>query len=540
MQPKNPKSATVMRLLVAIALALCASDAALAQKDLLSCSKCNRNQARCNCKYCGYCAQSGHDSSNCRVRLREEREREERRREDERERERNQREFEQKRERNRREFEQNQRKQQQEFEERQSKWKQEMEENARQWKQKREERQLQQRLGNAAAHAFSDPSAVHGGVEPLELAYDNFGDFYDDPVRKALAAPIERAGDGVTEVFRYGFKSAAVPPRSGSSSPRVRPSPDQAWYPPPGHVAPALDPRVPQMLDTGSMNSNPQRVDTTKPRGSALHGTPEAKHPSRVEHGISVTPGRHSGSPYEGVKSGSSGVVDSRDFGMAVKDLQRSLDAEHGINVAPGRHSGSPYEGVKSGSSGLVDSRDFGMVVKDLQLALDTRLTNMAGAVQHSDGSPRWAGSSVEPHVQVPACIAFRGPSGALDRVASAAYVHDVGLNLDGVSAWGGSPQSQGWHQHLISVLDDPAAQSDVSASVVLRGIQLVKGIGSVVAIVPSVRDTVLDPTPPSSQPASSITFGELDALLMPSGHSPAPRSMQGRFRELDSVLKPR
>jgi hypothetical protein len=53
----------------------------------------------------------------------------------------------------------------------------------------------------------SDPSALYGGVEPLEVAKDNFNDIYTDEVRKALAKPIEYADNGIQDVFAKGFAS---------------------------------------------------------------------------------------------------------------------------------------------------------------------------------------------------------------------------------------------------------------------------------------------------------------------------------------------
>jgi hypothetical protein len=458
MQPENPKSATVMRLLVAIALALCASDAALAQKDLLSCSKCNRNQARCNCKFCGYCAQSGHDQSNCRDRLRDEREREERRREEARkareqevlrqqqeEAARRNREREENQRKRQQEFEENQRKQQQEFEERQSKWKQEMEENARQWKQKREEirrSQLQQQPQPLGSVGWGFPRPPLGAADWTPGLNDH-GD-------------LEDADEGMWQEDLSG------PRRTGRQQPR-----------------PSVD-----------------HKQTVEPHAVEPHG-------GSSQGGLSV-PRQNYAAPVPPPTRSARGAY---------------FDHQSGELVRPGTASSA---GVTSDSSGLVDPNDMGVRVKP-DMGFDSLVTVATGSAFGPDGSPRWAGADITPDVLLQACIPFRGEDGQLDRTATAAYAHDVGLIADDVSALGGSRAAQEHHDYFIKTVDG-------SNDTVTAGIRLVKAFGDLrallgVAEAEPVRSTfsageLENVLGGASAPAASPAASSLDRLLTPGAAS--------------------
>jgi hypothetical protein len=223
-------------LLVALILVSGVSQPSFGQsgpKDLLSCSKCSRSQAKCSCKFCGYCAEEGHHESTCRKRLHDERVREESEKAERDELARKQRDA----DALNKQFEEARRKQIAATEagiERRRKLEADLKQESDRSDERQHDSDSEQRIvpdaprrkkegfgvrqvldlyrawpSIARGNPFGNPQFVHGGVEPLEIAQDNFEDIFDDPVRSGLSKVVVGAGDRIVKQFDSGFASAA-------------------------------------------------------------------------------------------------------------------------------------------------------------------------------------------------------------------------------------------------------------------------------------------------------------------------------------------
>lgn len=244
-------------------------------------------------------------------------------------------------------------------------------------------------------------------------------------------------------------------------------------------------------------------------------------------------------------------------------DVRRITDAwrtrprmEGNDLLLPGSHSGSPYEGISADANGLVDPAVVGKRVKGLNsLPFDTRVTVLSGS------GNSWAGSAIEPNVQIPASIPFRTPDGKVDRTASGSYQHDVILNSTGNTAMGGNLQVNDWHSQLADIVTriDPGLKGKYSFTdddyVVSSGMAAAKALNSAnnglfgPPLVPrSVASGDLDAILSGQKPNANVSSfpsrapsAKLDALLGSSAPQapPTPRNAKPQAGStLDELLK--